>query len=462
MQHRIGIALQLVIFLVIAVLSGTGADPQNNAPPSLQEQLEAQYELTKINGSTVVPGTPLVILKDGIISIPLSNPGNLVIKFEDGTLHGPSAAALAQFGKDRRPISKGEKIYVTKITVNAIEDWVRLQIVECGPCNGVLPTPAYKSIVGFQFAKGYLKKGSVPDIEDAIAQVFDVYNPPKTPSTPAPEPSGIAPTSSGQALTNNDILKLVAVKLPEAIILAKIQSSPCAFDTSTDEIVRLKQSGVSDTILQAMVNAGSQPVGANPPAPVPDTPARATCTDYNSCMGLADSELADAQWDQALANLQKAATFEPSKPDAWADLGNVYLATGQYQNAVAMWDKVLGLGSTLAFKVWHYKPGRYEQGIFYLGPKEVSYVIPGGEKFFSVAPTEVSSVKSHHPPLARDAWSFGMKAGGHNYWFSYMPLGAQCESPIRCSGAAGYSQEEAVSNYVAQTLLKLAPGSADK
>jgi hypothetical protein len=55
-----------------------------------------------------------------------------------------------------------------------------------------------------------------------------------------------------------------------------------------------------------------------------------------------------------------------------------------------------------------------------------------------------------------------MKAEGHNYWFSYVPLGAQCENPIRCSDAAGYSQEEAVSNFVAQTIEKLAPGAAGK
>ena len=123
MLYTTKIAHHVVVLLVVGILAASPAAPQGNTAPSLQEQLEAQYQLTKINGSTVVPGTPLVILKDGIVSIPLSNPGNLVIKFEDGTLHGPSAAALAQFGKDRRPISKGEKI--TIITVIGDEDKIR-------------------------------------------------------------------------------------------------------------------------------------------------------------------------------------------------------------------------------------------------------------------------------------------------------------------------------------------------
>ena len=273
MQHTTKIALQVVVFLVVGILAAFAAAPQGNAPPSLQEQLEAQYQLTKMNAGTVVPGTVLVLLKEGAIGVPSSNPKNPVVNYINGTLQSPSAMVLAQFGKDTRPIPKGEKVYVTKISVNLIEDWVRLQIVGCGACSGAAPAGSYSSVVGFQFAKGSLKKASVPDVEDTIAQVFDIYTPAQAPLAPAPEPSGPVRAASGQGLTNNDILKLVAVKLPDSIIISKIQSSPCAFDTSTDEIVRLKQAGVSDAILQAMVNAGSQPMEAPTVAPEPEAPA---------------------------------------------------------------------------------------------------------------------------------------------------------------------------------------------
>jgi hypothetical protein len=47
-------------------------------------------------------------------------------------------------------------------------------IVECGACNGVDQTSAYKAAVSFQFAKGSLANASVPDVEDTIAKVFAI------------------------------------------------------------------------------------------------------------------------------------------------------------------------------------------------------------------------------------------------------------------------------------------------
>jgi len=189
----------------------------------------------------------------------------------------------------------------------------------------------------------------------------------------------------------------------------------------------------------------------------PATPA--PCADYQSCMAGGRAASERAQWDSALADFQKAASLEPSKPDAWVQIGVVYLILGQYNQAPAMLDKALSVGGTFGFGVWHYKPSQYERGTFILGAKQVSFIVASQDGAFSVGPTEVSSVKSHHPPLARDAWSFGMKVGGRNYWFSYVPLGVQCQTPMSCSSAAGYGQEEAVANYVAQTIPKLASGS---
>jgi hypothetical protein len=140
----------------------------------------------------------------------------------------------------------------------------------------------------------------------------------------------------------------------------------------------------------------------------------------------------------------------------------VYLASGQYQNAAAMWDKALGLGGTLTFGAWHYKPGRFERGTFHLSAKEASFVLPTQAKVFSAAPTEFSSLKTHHPALMKNACQLTMKLEGHNYLMFFMPLGVECNAPERCNNPAGYAQEEAVANYIAQTFAKLAPGSAGK
>ena len=46
------------------------------------------------------------------------------------------------------------------------------------------------------------------------------------------------------ALTNEDVMKMVQAKLADAIIVAKVRSSTCQFDTSTDALIKLKGAGV--------------------------------------------------------------------------------------------------------------------------------------------------------------------------------------------------------------------------
>jgi hypothetical protein len=69
---------------------------------------------------------------------------------------------------------------------------------------------------------------------------------------------------------------MVQAKLPDAVVVAKIKSSPCKFDTSADTLIKLKQVGVSDAVLQAMAEGGMSPAkpaeGAVPsagPTPAP-------------------------------------------------------------------------------------------------------------------------------------------------------------------------------------------------
>ena len=66
-------------------------------------------------------------------------------------------------------------------------------------------------------------------------------------------------------LNNDDVMKMVQAKLADAIILAKVKSSTCKFDTSTDALIRLKGAGVSDAVLEAMAGCGATP----PSVPAP-------------------------------------------------------------------------------------------------------------------------------------------------------------------------------------------------
>jgi hypothetical protein len=68
-------------------------------------------------------------------------------------------------------------------------------------------------------------------------------------------------------LTNADIMTMVRAKLPTALIIQKINTSPCAFDTVPSVLAELKYRGVPDEVLMAMVEA---PHGKRPTPTVRD------------------------------------------------------------------------------------------------------------------------------------------------------------------------------------------------
>jgi hypothetical protein len=65
----------------------------------------------------------------------------------------------------------------------------------------------------------------------------------------------ITPQDSIGGLTNQDILTMVRAKLPSPLIIEKINSSTCAFDTFPSVLAELKYKGVPVDVLMAMVKA---------------------------------------------------------------------------------------------------------------------------------------------------------------------------------------------------------------
>lgn len=74
---------------------------------------------------------------------------------------------------------------------------------------------------------------------------------------------GSGPSAAQEALTNDDIVKLVKGGLPEGVIIQKIRSSPRQFDTSADGLIKLKSAGVPDKVIEAMVAPAA--LAATPP-----------------------------------------------------------------------------------------------------------------------------------------------------------------------------------------------------
>ena len=68
-------------------------------------------------------------------------------------------------------------------------------------------------------------------------------------------------------MTNDDVIKMVKGGLGDATVIQAIDAAEAGFDTSPDGLVRLKQGGVSDNVIQRIIaRKGSAPVAVAPPA----------------------------------------------------------------------------------------------------------------------------------------------------------------------------------------------------
>lgn len=70
-----------------------------------------------------------------------------------------------------------------------------------------------------------------------------------------------------QALNDDAVIKLVKGGLSDDLIVQTINTQPGAYTTGADDLMRLKQAGVSDRVLGAMLSKGSSPAVAPAASP---------------------------------------------------------------------------------------------------------------------------------------------------------------------------------------------------
>ncbi len=77
--------------------------------------------------------------------------------------------------------------------------------------------------------------------------------------------------AADETLTNASITDLQKLGFGDAVIIQKIKASHSNFDTSTDGLKQLKAAGISDTVIAAMIEAGTPatPAPGVPPPPAP-------------------------------------------------------------------------------------------------------------------------------------------------------------------------------------------------
>jgi len=170
MRHRLCVGIIALAMILSAALARGQA-------VSLQEQLSAQYQLAKVKADSggfgvVDPGTLLTIQKGGVLAVPWKALALCPAKYQDNTFHPAVGFCAGMLKNVSRYFQVGEKVYPTKIDVNVDKAKVSFTVVACDSCSGTNPPTSMKGEVVFQFAKGYLEKAGVGDVEDAIGKVF--------------------------------------------------------------------------------------------------------------------------------------------------------------------------------------------------------------------------------------------------------------------------------------------------
>jgi hypothetical protein len=187
-------------FVATAVLFAGSLPMAAQAPasPSLQEQLEAQYQLSRMDNANAcaltTTGTALKIQKPGVFAVPANSPIGCATKYEDGKVGSPNPFCKAMVKQQATTFRAGHRVYVLKIDATSKKDKVSFAIVSCSDQGA-----SWKGEVVFQFPKDYLEKAGVTRVEDKIGELLALDDdggqqaqgaPPGQNQDPAPAPPG--------------------------------------------------------------------------------------------------------------------------------------------------------------------------------------------------------------------------------------------------------------------------------
>src|SRR6266404_1204985 len=137
-------------------------------------------------------------------------------------------------------LKKGDVVSVILRISTSGEDWCRIVLPGQSGLTGYVPCGALSSTSSVTQLSG------ISPIQPAPGVVVSM------------EPTATPVASNARSLSNNDISEMSSAGLPAEVLIAKIKSSACAFDTAPASLKNLKASGVPDKVILAMIEA---PVG---------------------------------------------------------------------------------------------------------------------------------------------------------------------------------------------------------
>jgi hypothetical protein len=163
----------------VAIATVMSLLPAAMAQVSLQEQLHAQYKTVRLGtdsgGMSVVdPGTVLTIQKGGVLGVPWNSMAVCPAKFQDNSMKPAGGFCAGMVRANSHLFQVGDKVYPLKLEVSLDKARITFTVLACDSCNRTDPPMNMKSEVIFQFAKGYLEKAPVGEVEDTIGQVFAI------------------------------------------------------------------------------------------------------------------------------------------------------------------------------------------------------------------------------------------------------------------------------------------------
>jgi hypothetical protein len=107
----------------------------------------------------------------------------------------------------------------------------------------------------FEYAQVRAVDGRVGSVH--YAELSDVPGQAPTSNFGLTDPSAKPQVAGTPPLNNTSVVKMLNLRLSVEVILAKIHSLPCEFDTTPAALQKLKQAGVPDKVILAMVMAPS-------------------------------------------------------------------------------------------------------------------------------------------------------------------------------------------------------------
>ena len=199
-----------VLFISCLALGGVPSFVMGQtANTGLEQQLRAQYRLTRVGGNGVVvgeSGSVLLIQQDGITALPA--PGEYPCNtYKPGGRIKSSTMCAVNYGpsKDRQvPLQVGGQVYLTAIQFKPSEIVFKLQ----SAANNEAP---YRASVSFQFSKGFQDSMKLKEVQDTISQVLapDASSP-----VQEPEQKQVSPAPTATSVTLNLPATYVSAQAP--------------------------------------------------------------------------------------------------------------------------------------------------------------------------------------------------------------------------------------------------------